>query len=52
MKCGEGLSSLKRRHVEEAAPNLGGGEATGHKARDDAEIIGAAFEGMPEVGVE
>ena len=52
MKRREGLGSLKCRHVEEAAPNLGGGEATSHKACDDAEIVRAAFEGTPEVKID
>ena len=39
------------RHVEEAAPYIAGGEAAGRDACNYAEVVGAAFEGAPEVGV-
>ena len=45
------LDGLGGGHIEEAAPDYGGGEAAGCEARDDAEVVGAAFEGAPEVGV-
>lgn len=51
MESGEHLGGLKGGHIEEAAPDRGGGETTGSEARDDAEIVGAAFEGTPEVGI-
>ena len=51
VECGQGLASAGGGHVEEAAPDFGAGEATRGKARDDAEVVGAAFEGAPEVGV-
>lgn len=47
----EDLGGLRGGHVEEAAPDFGGGEAAGREARDDAEVVGAAFEGAPEFGV-
>lgn len=47
----EDLGGLGGGHIEEAAPDFGGGEAAGREARDNAEIVGAAFEGAPEVGV-
>ena len=47
----EDFGGLGGGHVEEAAPDLGGGEAAGREARDDAEVVGAAFEGAPEVGI-
>lgn len=51
VECGEGLGGFGGSHVEEAAPDFGAGKATRRKARDDAEVVGAAFEGTPEVGV-
>ena len=45
------LGGLKGGHIEEAAPDLGAGEAKGREARDNTEIVGAAFEGSPEVGI-
>jgi hypothetical protein len=47
----EDLGGLGGGHVEEAAPDLGGWEAAGCKARGDVEVVRAAFEGAPEVGV-
>ena len=47
----EDLGGLEGGHIEEAALDLGGGEAAGREARDDAEVVGAAFEGAPEVRV-
>ena len=43
----EDLGGLGGGHIEEAAPDFGGREATGREARDDAEVVGAAFEGAP-----
>ena len=51
MKSRKDFLGLEGGHVEEAAPNFGGREATGHKARDNTEIIGAAFEATPEIGI-
>ena len=51
MESCKDLGGLKGGHIEEAAPNFGAGEATGREARDDAEVVGAAFEGSPEVGI-
>ena len=51
VESGENVGGLEGGHVEEAAPDLGGGEAAGGEARDDAEVVGAAFEGTPEVGI-
>ena len=45
------FGGLEGGHVEKAAPDRGGGEAAGSEAGDDAEIVGAAFEGTPEVGI-
>ena len=45
------LGCLGGGHIEEAAPDFGGGEAMGLEARDDAEVVRAAFEGAPEVRV-
>ena len=47
----EDLGGLEGGHIEEAAPDFGRGEAAGREVRDDAEVVGAAFEGAPEVGV-
>lgn len=47
----EDLSGSGGGHIEEATPNSSGGEAAGCKAREDAKVVGAAFEGAPEVGV-
>ena len=51
MESCEDLDGLKGGHIEEAAPYHSGGEAAGREARDDAEVVGAAFEGTPEVGI-
>ena len=51
MESRKDLGSLEGGHIEESAPNSGGGEATDSEARNDAEIIGTAFEGAPEVRV-
>lgn len=48
----EDLGGLGGGYIEEAAPDLGGGEAAGREARDDAEVVGAAFEGASEVRVD
>ena len=45
------LGGLEAGHIEEAAPDFGGREAAGREAGDDTEIVGAAFEGAPEVGI-
>ena len=46
------FGGLETGHIEEAAPNFGRGrEAPRCEAGDDAEVIGAAFEGAPEVRV-
>jgi len=47
----EDLGGLEGGHIEEAAPDFGRREAAGREARDDAEVIGATFEGAPEVRV-
>ena len=47
----EDFRGLEGGHIEEAAPDFGGGEATGHKPRDNTEIVGATFKGAPEIGI-
>ena len=47
----EYFGGLEGGHIEEAAPDFGGGETAGRKACDDAKVVGAAFEGTPEVGI-
>ena len=47
----ESLGGLKGGHIEEAAPDHGGGEAAGGEARDDAEDVESDYEGAPEVGI-
>ena len=47
----ENVRGLEGRHIEEIAPDFDGGEATGLKARDNTEIVGAAFKGAPEIGI-
>lgn len=51
MESRENLGGLGGGQVEEAAPDVGGGKAAGGETRDDTEIVGAPFEGTPEVGV-
>ena len=51
VKSRKDLGGLKGGHVEEAAPDFGAREAAGREARDDAEVVGASFEGAPEVRV-
>ena len=51
MESRKDFGGLKSRHIEEAAPDFGGGEAAGRKARDNTEVVGAAFESAPEVGI-
>ena len=51
MESCDNLGGLEGGHIEKAAPDHGGGEAAGSEARDDAKIIGATFEGTPEVGI-
>ena len=52
MESRKDLGGLGGGHIDEAAPDFGGGEAAGREVRDDAEVVGAAFEGAPEVGVD
>lgn len=47
----EDLGGLGGWHVEKTAPDVGEGETAGCEARHDAEIVGAAFEGTPEIGI-
>ncbi len=47
----EDFRGLGGGHIQEAAPDFGGGEAAGCEACDDAEVVRAAFEGTPEVRV-
>lgn len=47
----EDFGSLEGWHVEKAAPDFGDGETAGCEARHDAEIVGAAFECAPEIGI-
>lgn len=51
VKSREDLGGLRGGHVKEAAPDIGGGKASCCETRDDAEVVGAAFESAPEVGV-
>ena len=51
MESREDLGSLGGGHVKEATPNLGRRKAAGCEACHDAEVVGAAFESAPEVGV-
>ena len=45
------LGGLESRHIEEAAPDFGGGEAAGCQVRNNAKVVRAAFEGAPEIRV-
>ena len=47
----EDLGCLEGRHIEEAAPYLGGGEAASCETCDNAEVVGSTFEGAPEIGI-
>ena len=51
VESSEDVGGLGGWHVEKAAPDFGRGETTGCEARDDTEIVGAAFEGAPEIGI-
>ncbi len=48
----ENLGRFEGGYVEEATPDFGGGKAAGREASNDAEVIGAAFEGTPEVAID
>ena len=48
----EDFGGLGGWHVEETAPYFRGGEAAGCEARNDAKVVGTAFEGAPEVGID
>lgn len=45
------LGGLRGGHIEKAAPYFSGWETASREARDDAEVVGAAFQGAPEVTV-
>ncbi len=47
----EDLCGLEGGHVEEAAPDLGGGKAAKLEARDNPEVVRAALEGTPQVRI-
>lgn len=47
----EDLGGLGSWHVEKTTPDFGGGETAGCEARHYAEIVRAAFEGAPEIGI-
>jgi len=51
MEGREYFGGLEGGQIEEAAPDLGGGKIAGRKACDYAKVVGAAFEGTPEVGI-
>lgn len=51
MESFENLVGLKSGDIEKAAPNFTGGEATGREACDDAKVISAAFQSLPEVWI-
>lgn len=51
VKSREDFSGLRGGHIEKAAPDFGGGEAARPETRNDSEVVGAAFECAPEVGV-
>lgn len=51
VKSRENFGSLKSWHVEKTAPDFGGRETSGFEARNDAEIVGAAFESAPKIGI-
>ena len=51
MESCENFGSLEAGHVEEPTPDVCGGEATGREACNNAEVVGAAFEGTPEVRI-
>lgn len=51
VKSSENFSGLESWHIEKAAPDFDGGETSGFEARDDAEIVAAAFESTPEIGI-
>ena len=47
----EDFGGFEGRHIEEAAPDFGAGEAANREARDDTEVVRATFKGPPEVWV-
>ncbi len=47
----EYFGGLEGGYIEEAALDFSRGETAGRKACDDAKVVGAAFEGTPEVGI-
>lgn len=51
MESREDLGGLGGWHVEKTAPDFRGGKTAGSEPRHDAEIVGAAFEGAPEIGI-
>jgi hypothetical protein len=51
MESRKDLRCLETRHPEKAAPDLGRGKAAYRETRDDTEIVGAAFQGEPKVGI-
>lgn len=51
MESREDLGGLAGWHVKKTAPDFGGGKTAGCEARHNAEIVGAAFEGAPEIGI-
>ena len=52
MESREDLGGMEGGHIEETAPDLGGWEAAGREAYDNSEVVGAAFEGAPEIRVD
>ena len=51
MESRKDFRGLEGGHIEEVAPDFGGGEAVGHEARDNTEVVGATFKGAPEIGI-
>ena len=51
MRSSDNLGGLIGGHIEEATPNLGGGEAASCKAGDTTRISGAASKSTPKVGI-
>jgi len=52
MKSREDFRGLERRHVEKATPDFGTRESAGRETCDNAKVVGAAVQGVKEVGIE
>jgi hypothetical protein len=45
------FGNLRGVQVEEAAPNVGRGEAAECEVHNNTEVVGPAFEGLPEIRI-